>query len=89
MEIKADVIPPKSNNFLDEYGQECTHEVIYEWLPSQCPKKKTFERSCEEKTAQDKYEESIRYSTAATINQQKSKLKWPKYFKETARTQRG
>lgn len=49
VEIKDGVVPPKSILFLDEYGQECSQEVIYEWIPSQCMKCKTFGHSFEVK----------------------------------------
>lgn len=30
IEIKADEAPPTSINYTDEYGNDCTQEIIYE-----------------------------------------------------------
>lgn len=36
IEIKDGALPPKSIIFTNEYGQECSLEVKYEWMPSPC-----------------------------------------------------
>lgn len=42
VKIKADVVPPTCINYTDEYGNDCTQEVVYEWMPMQCLNCKTF-----------------------------------------------
>lgn len=48
VEVTAGAELPKSVHYYDENGTACTQEVIYEWMPSQCPSCKTFGHNCEQ-----------------------------------------
>lgn len=54
VEIKAGEEPPRVIYFIDENGKECMQEVLYEWVPSQCPKCKTFGHNCLSQPTQPK-----------------------------------
>lgn len=46
VEIKAREPLPESVEFIDEEGVKHTQDVIYEWMPQQCPKCKRFGHNC-------------------------------------------
>lgn len=68
VEIKADELPPNSVNFIDEEGKDCTQEVVYECMPTQCLKCKTFRYFCE--ILQDKNAPVMRTSPPAAGKKQ-------------------
>lgn len=70
VEIKAGGDLPKSLTFKDEDGNICTQEVIYEWLPSHCPKCKSFGHNCSSPPNQPKNINSAsgRYQFPAKTN---------------------
>lgn len=54
IEINVGEKPPHVIYFKDEEGKECSQEVIYEWMPSLCPKCRTFRHDCTNPTNQAK-----------------------------------